>query len=519
MITKIVVAVVVLFIVGVILSGYVKAPTDKAYVISGLKKEPKVLIGRAGIKIPFLERKDELMLKQISIDIKTNGYIPTKDFIGVDIDAVAKVRVLTVNDINEEKGITSEMANAAMKNFLNMNEDRIREALTDSLQGNMREIIGTQTLKDLCQNRKTFGDEVQNKAQKDMNALGIYIESCNIQRIDDENNLINALGQDNMAQIQKDASIAKANADRDVAVAKAEAAKLANDAKIASDTDIAIKQNELKIKQAELKKQSDIKQAEADAAYEIQKQEQRKNIEIANQNANIAKQEKEVELKERDVRIAEQQLSANIKKKADADKYEAQQKSDAELYQRQKKAEAERYEAEQAAEALKKQAEADRYKKEQEAIGIQKVGEAEAKAIEAKGIAEAEALNKKAEAYQKFNQAAVAKMLIDVLPDVAGEIAKPLSQIDKITIIGGGENGVVDGVAGNVPGVMAKVFESMKETVGIDMNDLVKANGYDAKVTKNVNLTGIPGSENIFVEPEQNSSNTELKDPDTELKD
>lgn len=110
----------------------------------------------------------------------------------------------------------------------------------------MREIIGTQTLKDLCQNRKTFGDEVQNKAQKDMNALGIYIESCNIQRIDDENNLINALGQDNMAQIQKDASIAKANADRDVAVAKAEAAKLANDAKIASDTDIAIKQNELK---------------------------------------------------------------------------------------------------------------------------------------------------------------------------------------------------------------------------------------------------------------------------------
>ena len=58
-------------------------------IISGIKREPKVLIGRAGIKIPFLEKKDELILKQISIDIKTNGYIPTKDFIGVDIDAVA----------------------------------------------------------------------------------------------------------------------------------------------------------------------------------------------------------------------------------------------------------------------------------------------------------------------------------------------------------------------------------------------------------------------------------------------
>ena len=125
------------------------------------------IFGRAGIKIPFLEKKDELILKQISIDIKTNGYIPTKDFIGVDIDAVAKVRVLTQRDVtvnakgevvagaDANKRITTEMANAAMKNFLNMNEDQIRDALTDSLQGNMREIIGTQCLKELCNDRKT----------------------------------------------------------------------------------------------------------------------------------------------------------------------------------------------------------------------------------------------------------------------------------------------------------------------------------------------------------------------------
>ena len=182
-------------------------------IISGIKREPKVLIGRAGIKIPFLEKKDELILKQISIDIKTNGYIPTKDFIGVDIDAVAKVRVLTQRDVtvnakgevvagaDANKRITTEMANAAMKNFLNMNEDQIRDALTDSLQGNMREIIGTQCLKELCNDRKTFGDEVQAKAQKDMNALGIWIESCNIQKIEDENILITALGQDNMLSL------------------------------------------------------------------------------------------------------------------------------------------------------------------------------------------------------------------------------------------------------------------------------------------------------------------------------
>ena len=95
---KIMVAVIVLAVVLLVIllaSGYVKAPPDIAYIISGFKKEPKILIGRAGIRIPFLERKDNLIVKQISVDIKTNGYIPTLDFIGVDIDAVAKIRVKT----------------------------------------------------------------------------------------------------------------------------------------------------------------------------------------------------------------------------------------------------------------------------------------------------------------------------------------------------------------------------------------------------------------------------------------
>ena len=108
-------------IIALFMSGCVKAPPDRAYIISGFKKEPKILIGRAGIKLPFLERKDTLVLKQISIDIKTNGYVPTLDFIGVDIDAVAKVRLKT-----DAEGIK-----IAMKNFLNLSEERIASALTD----------------------------------------------------------------------------------------------------------------------------------------------------------------------------------------------------------------------------------------------------------------------------------------------------------------------------------------------------------------------------------------------------
>ena len=133
-------SVLAILLILLLLSGYVKAPANKAFIISGMKKEPKILIGRAGIKIPFFERKDELYLGQVSVDIKTNGYIPTKDFIGVDIDAVAKVRLISIQDVGKNN-ITKEMASAAMKNFLNMNEKKIREVLTDSLQGNMRENI------------------------------------------------------------------------------------------------------------------------------------------------------------------------------------------------------------------------------------------------------------------------------------------------------------------------------------------------------------------------------------------
>ena len=134
-------------------------------------------------------------------------------------------------------------------------------------------------------------------------------------------------------------------------------------------------------------------------------------------------------------------------------------------------------------------AEAQKFTREQEAAGIRMVGEAEAEAIRAKGIAEAEAMEKKALAYQKYNNAAMAEMLIKVLPDIAGKISEPLSQIDKITIIGGGSDNGVESVADHVPAVMAKLFETMKETVGIDMGDLVKAGSYDAAVTRNINIT------------------------------
>ena len=454
----IVIAVAILLVL--LLMGYVKAPPDQAYIISGLKKDGKILIGRAGIKIPFFERLDKLYLGQMTVDIKTEQSVPTNDFINVNVDAVAKVRISP----------TPEGIKLAAKNFLNKKAVDITRDLQDSLQGNMREIIGTLSLKEINTDRDSFSDQVMQKASKDMDKLGIEILSCNIQNVTDENGLIRDLGADNTSLIKKNAAIAKAQADRDVAIAQAEADKAANEARVLSDTEIARMNNELEIKKAELKIISDTKKAEADAAYTIQQQEQQKSIETATVNAQIAKAERDAELKKQEVEIAKQKLDAEIRAQADAQRYRMEQEAQADLFKRQKDAEAKRYEEEQAAEAAKKAAEAAKYAKEQEAAGIAAVGKAEAEAIQAKALAEAEGIDRKAEAMKKYGQAAMVEMVMQALPEIARNVAEPLSKVEKITMYGEGNSAKLlqDIINGTT-----QITEGFTEGMGIDIKSLL----------------------------------------------
>lgn len=494
-----IIAIVVIALIVIFLAvGYVKAPPDMAFIISGIKKKSKIVIGKAAIRIPFFERLDKLNLRLIPIDVKTSNAVPTADYININVDATVNVKIS-----NEP-----EKLRLAAENFLNKNTEYIAGVAREVLEGNVREIVGKMKLEEMVSDRQKFATLVKENAEPDLAAMGLDIISFNVQNFVDGNEVIENLGIDNIVKIKKAAAIARAESERDIKVAQAAADKESNDAAVAAQTEIAKKQNELAIKRSELQQEADTKKAMADAAYEIQKEEQRKTIEVTTANADIAKQEREIELKQKEVAVKEQALEAEVKKQAEADKYAAQQKADAALYQRQKEAEAKQFEAQRQAEARKAQAEADRFAKEQEAEGIRAVGEAEAAAIQAKGVAEAEAMEKKAEAYAKYNKAAVAEMMIKVLPDVAAKIAEPLGQIDKITIIGGdGGNNSVEQVAGNVPAVMAKLFESMKEATGIDLADIVKADTYDAKVNRNVNVSGID-SVNLVVKDEKENPTT-----------
>lgn len=448
-VTMIAVILVILVILAILASGYVKAPPDTAFIISGFKKGQRILIGKAGIKIPFFERLDKLSLKLVAIDVKTSDAVPTADYINIQVDAAVNIKV----------GDEPQKLQKAAQNFLNRDSGYIAKVAREVLEGNMREIVGKMRLEEMVSDRQKFAELVKENAEPDLAAMGLDIISFNVQNFVDSNQVIENLGIDNIVKIKKSAAIARANSEKEIKIAQARANKEANDERVLAETEIAKKNNDLAIKSAELKKESDIKKAEADAAYKIQEEQQRKELEITSANADIARQEREVELRAREVEVTEKSLEAEVKKKAEAERYAKQQEAEADLYRRQKDAEADQFE---------------------------KMRDAEAK----KAQAEAEGMEKKAEAYQRYNKAAMAEMMIKVLPEIAGKIAEPLSQIDKITIIGGGsEDNGIGSVAGNVPVVMAKLFESMKEATGVDLSEIMRADTYDAKVNRNIQIS------------------------------
>ena len=360
------VAVLVLIILY-IASAYVKAPPNKAYIISGIRSKKRVLIGKAGFRWPFFERLDKLSLDVMQVDVKTSEAVPTNEFINVSVDGVANIKISS----------DPELINKAAEALLSMDQRQLIFLCTQVLEGNMREIVGSVGLKEMVQERQIVAEKIKENAVPDMRKLGIEIVNFNIQNFKDAAGTIENMGIDNVEQIRKAAQIAKAEAARDISIAEAEAREVAN--KVTVDTNLRISEqnNALSIRQSELKKEADIKKAEADAAYEIQKEQQRKTIEVTAADADIARREKDAELAEKEIALQERKLDAEIRKKADALKYEAEKKAEAELIKRQREAEARRFEEEQAALAKMKMAEAEKFELEQQAEAKKAMAEAE----------------------------------------------------------------------------------------------------------------------------------------------
>lgn len=223
------VAVVVVILVLFLATEYVKASPDTAFIISGLRKQPKVLIGKAGIKIPFLEKKDALNLQLIPIDVKTSSAVPTADYINIRVEAAVNVKI---SDDEQRLGL-------AAQNFLNQPTDYIKQVAREVLEGNMREIVGKMNLEEMVSDRQKFATLVKENSEPDLAAMGLDIVSFNVQNFVDENGVIENLGVDNIVKIQKNAAISRAESEKEIARAQAIAKKEANDAQVSSELEIA----------------------------------------------------------------------------------------------------------------------------------------------------------------------------------------------------------------------------------------------------------------------------------------
>ena len=468
MLTAIIIAAVVAALIVFFFLCYKKAPPTQAIVVTGLGlSRPKVVCGRGVFVLPIVQRADRLNMRLLKIDVKTpETGVKTKEGVSLWLDSVVTVQVYSENSTvadeevrnagyDDVKKYINSRQQAAISNFLGMDEAHINEKINDVLQGNLREIVSEMTVDQILTNRKQMAVSVVENARPDLAKMGLEVVTFNVQDV-------------------KDAVDAMAEAERDVSCAKAAAAMAANEKEIEAQTAIAKRNNELNLAKSKLKAEADKAAADADAAGMIQTNLRAKEVKESEADAEIAKQKKMVDLAAQEAEVQQRKLDAEIRKQADA-----------ELYRRQKQAEAQKYEAERAAEAAK-------FAKQQEAEGIAMVGRAEAEAIRQKGLAEAEAMKQKAEAYKQYNDAAVAEMMIKVLPEIAKNVAQPLSAIDKVSIIGGDASGV-SGVSGNVPVLMAQTLETMKEATGIDMKEIVRANSIQAKTDRNITVKGLDG--------------------------
>ena len=448
--------------------GYLKAPPDTAFVISGLGKR-RILIGKAGWRFPFLERVDKLPLNVMQVDVKTSEAVPTNEFINVSVDGVANIKISS----------RPELLNRAAESLLGLRADAMVTLVTQVLEGNMREIVGSVGLKEMVQDRQGVARKITENVVPDMEKLGIEVVNFNIQNFRDAAGTIENMGIDNVEQIRKNAQIAKANAQRDIAIATAEAQQQANAVRADAEKKIAVQNAELAVQQSDMQVRSDTKKAEADAAYAIQQETQRKTIEITKANADIARKEKESELADREIALQERKLDAEIRKQADAMKYQAEKEAEAQLITRQREADAKKYEMAQQAEALRIEAEAHKFQVEQQAAARRAEAEAmryymdqEAEGIRAKGVAEAEAIERKADAQKRMGEASVLEMYLTALPEVVKNAASPLAQTEKIVMYGDGNSSKL------VKDVMlsaSQVLEGIRESTGLDIRELISA--------------------------------------------
>lgn len=423
-------------------------------------RKVKIIRGGGAFILPIFQKAEFLSLLSHKLDVSTPE-VYTEQGVPVMADGVAIIKI---------GGAVEDVATAA-EQFLGKPTEALKGEAQEVLEGHLRAILGSMTVEEVYRNRDKFAQEVQGVAAKDLKKMGLQIVSFTIKDLRDKHGYLDALGKPRIAAVKRDAEIAEAEAVRDARIQKAHAAEAGQKAELLRDTNIAEAEKDKEMKVASFKRDQDTAKAEADQAYSIQEARAKQSVVEEQMKVELVRKEREIDLEAKEILRREKQYDAEVKKKADADRYAVEQAAEANKAKQLREADALQYriEAEAKAHAAQKRldglavAEAEKAK-----------GTAEAEVIRLRGLAEAEAKEKLAEAFEKFGEAAILDIIVKMLPELAGKVAEPISSIDKLTVVDTGNGEGAARLSNYVTSLMATAPEMLKSVSGIDVNSLIK---------------------------------------------
>lgn len=462
-------------LIAVFITKYRTAGPDEALIVTGSYlgnknvhvdesgNRIKIVRGGGTFVLPVFQQAEPLSLLSSKLEVSTPE-VYTEQGVPVMADGVSIIKI---------GGSISEIATAAEQFLGKAKEDRETEA-REVLEGHLRSILGSMTVEEIYKNREKFSQEVQRVASQDLAKMGLIIVSFTIKDVRDKNGYLESLGKPRIAQVKRDADIATAEAEKETRIKRAEAHKDAQKAELERNTEIAEAEKMNQLKTAEYRREQDIAKARADQAYDLETARAKQDVTEQEMQIRIIERQKQIELEEKEILRRERQYDSEVKKKADADRYSVEQSAEAEKAKQLAEADANKYRIEAMAKAEAERVRIDGLAK---AEAQRAQGESEAEIIRLKGLAEAEAKQKVAEAFEQFGQAAILDMIIKMLPEYAKQVASPLANIDKITVVDTGSNGENSGankVTGYATNLMSSLQESLKASSGIDVKELIE---------------------------------------------
>ncbi|AYJ45629.1 flotillin family protein [Enterococcus casseliflavus] len=458
-----IVAFILLMLLIIFVTKYQTAKPDEALIISGSylgnknvhadesNNKIKIVRGGGAFVLPVFQRSNRISLLSSKLDVSTPE-VYTEQGVPVMCDGTSIIKI----------GSSVEEIATAAEQFLGKTREELENEAREVLEGHLRSILGSMTVEEIYQNRDKFSQSVQEVASVDLAKMGLIIVSFTIKEVRDKNGYLDSLGKPRIAQVKRDAEIAEAEALKETRIKKAQSEQESQTAESKRMTEIAEALKEKELKLALYKKEQDIAKADADQAYHLQSAIMKQKVREQEIEVEVVERQKQIELEEKEILRRERQFDSEIKKKADADRYALEQEALAKKASALATTEAEQFRTESLAKA--------------EADKIRLIGLAEAETTLAKGTAEAETKEKIAEAFKKYDEAAILSMIVEIMPQLVKEAAAPLGNIDKISVVdtGSGEGVGANRVTNYATNLLSTTQETLKETLGLDVKSLIE---------------------------------------------